>query len=63
MMHLLLLHISTESSKEGFKDTVFQHFLDEIKCCNPDMQLDLHLVPEFCFYIQYIWLYICYLLE
>ena len=31
------LHISTESPKEGFDDTVFQHFLDELKHCNPDM--------------------------
>ena len=24
-------HISTESPKEGFNDTVFQHFVDELK--------------------------------
>ena len=25
------LHISTESPEEGFNDTVFQHFVDELK--------------------------------
>ena len=25
-------HISTESPKEGFNDTVFQHFVDKLKC-------------------------------
>ena len=25
-------HISTESPKEGFSDTVFQHFVDKLKC-------------------------------
>ena len=33
-------YISTEIPKEGFNDTVFQHFLDELKHCNSDMQMD-----------------------
>ena len=32
------LHISTESPKEDFNDTVFQHFVDELKHCNSDME-------------------------
>ena len=28
------LHFSTESPKEGFNDTVFQHFIDELKHYN-----------------------------
>ena len=32
------LHISRESPKEGFNDTVFQHFVDELKHCNSDME-------------------------
>ena len=28
------LHISTESQKEGINDTVFQHFVDELKFRN-----------------------------
>ena len=31
------LYISTKSLKEGFNDTVFQHFVDKLKHCNPDM--------------------------
>ena len=38
------LHISTENPKEGFNDTVFQHFVDELKHYNPDMVMDLQLV-------------------
>ena len=34
------LYISTEIPKEGFNDAVFQHFLDELKHCNSDMQMD-----------------------
>ena len=30
-------HISTESPKEDFNDTVFQHFVDKLKHCNLDM--------------------------
>ena len=42
------LFISTESPKEGFNDTVLQHFLDELKHCNLDMRMDLQqLVPVF----------------
>ena len=44
--HQLL--ISTESPKEGFNNTVLQHFLDELKHCNLDMRMDLQLlVPVF----------------
>ena len=43
------LHISTKSPKEDFTDTVCQHFVDELKHCNSDMQMDLQLVPVFFF--------------
>ena len=49
------LCISTERSKEGFNNTGFQHFMDELKHCNPDMGMDLPLVPVF------LWLYLIYL--
>ena len=29
-----------ESSKESFIDTVFQHFVDELKHCKMDMPVD-----------------------
>ena len=38
------LHISTENPKEGFNDTAFQHFVDELKHYNPDMVMDLQVV-------------------
>ena len=49
------LHISTESRK-GFNDTVFQHFVEELKHCNLDMPIDLQLlVSEFlCLYSIYL---------
>ena len=31
------LYISTKSQKEGFNDTVFQHFVDKLKHRNADM--------------------------
>ena len=37
------LHISTKIPKE-FYDTVFQHFVDELKYCNWDMQMALQLL-------------------
>ena len=44
------LHISTESQK-GFKDAVFQHSVDELKHCNPDVRMELKLVRVFlCLY-------------
>ena len=39
-----LLHVSTESPKEGFHDTIFQYFADELKHCNLDMRIDLQLL-------------------
>ena len=42
------LHISTKSPKE-FYDTVFEHFMDELKHCNTVMKC-------FCVCIQCIWL-------
>ena len=50
------LRISTESPKKGSNDTVFQHFVDELKHCNLDMQMDLQLlVPLFlCLYLVYL---------
>ena len=33
------LHISTESPK-GYNDTFFQDFVDELKQCNLDIQID-----------------------
>ena len=41
------LAISMESTEEGFNDTVFKHFLDELKHCNPDMRIHIQLVPIF----------------
>ena len=51
----LKIHIifQTESSKKAFHDAIFQHFVDELKHCNSDMQMDLQLVPVFCVYDQY----------
>ena len=37
----------TQSSKKAFHDTIFQHFVDELKHCNSDMQMDLQLLPVF----------------
>ena len=34
------LHISTESPKECFNYTVFQHFVDELKQNNLNIQID-----------------------
>ena len=50
------LHISNESPKECFNDTVSQHFVDELKHCNSDMRMDLQLlVPVFlCLYLIYL---------
>ena len=31
------LHILTEKPKEGFNETVFPHFMDELKHCNSVM--------------------------
>ena len=39
--------ISTESPKV-FKNTLFQHFVDELKHCNPDIQMDLILQVPVC---------------
>ena len=51
------LHISTESSKEGFNDIDFQYFVDELKHCNLDKRMNLQLVPAvLCLYAVYIWL-------
>ena len=49
------LHISTESPK-GFNDTVFQHFVDELKYCNLDMPIDLQLLVSvfLCLYSMYL---------
>ena len=41
------LHISTESPKEDFNDTVFWHFVDELKHCNSDMRLSLCLYSSY----------------
>ena len=38
------IHISTESSKEGFNGTVFQHFTDTR---NPDVRMELCQAPVF----------------
>ena len=50
------LHVSIESPKEGFNDTTFQHFTDELKHCNSDMRMNLQLlVPVFlCLYSLYL---------
>ena len=45
------LHLSTESQKKGSNDTAFQYSVDELKHCNPDMQMSIELVPVFlCLY-------------
>ena len=31
------LHILTYSTREGFNDTIFQHFLDKLKPCKQDV--------------------------
>ena len=36
-----LLRIATESSKEGFSDDEYEHFVDELKRRNPKMKIDL----------------------
>ena len=34
---------------------MFQHFVDELKHCNPDMRMDLQPVPVFlCLYSKYL---------
>ena len=50
------IYISTESSKEGFNDTVFQHFVDELKHCNSDMPMGLQLLVAvfLCLYSIYL---------
>ena len=49
------LHILTEIPKEGFNNTVFQNFVDGLKQCNPDMQMDLQLFRVFsCLYSIYL---------
>ena len=48
-------YISTESPK-GFNDTVFQHFVDELKHCNSDMRMDFQLLVAtfLCLYLIYL---------
>ena len=42
------LHISTKIPKEGFNDTIFQHFVNKLKNCNSDIRMELQiLVPVF----------------
>ena len=50
------IYISTESPKEGFNDTVFQYFVDELKHCNSDMSMDLQLLAAvfLCLYSIYL---------
>ena len=44
-------HISAESPKEGFKVTIFQHLIEELKHCKLGVQTDIKLVPVFlCLY-------------
>ena len=47
------LHISTESPKESFNDTIFQHLVDELKHCNSDMQMNLQLLVQVFFFCLY----------
>ena len=49
------LLISIESAK-GFNDTVFQHFVDELKHRNSDIQMDLQLLVSLflCLYSIYL---------
>ena len=34
-----------QKKKTGFNDTVFQYFVKELKRYNPDIPMDLQLVP------------------
>ena len=46
------LHISTESPKEDFDDTVFQHSVDELKHCNTNgLTISFSI---FCLYSMYL---------
>ena len=40
----MTFHTSTENPKEYFNDSVFHHFVDELKHCNLNMQMDLQLL-------------------
>ena len=51
------LHISIKSPEEDFHDTIFQDFVDAPKQYNPDMRINLQLLPIFlCLYS----IYFCY---
>ena len=50
------LHISTEGPTEGFNDSVFQHYLDELKRCNSNMRIELQLLV-----LTFLYLYSIYL--
>ena len=43
-----LLRIATESPKEGFSDSQYEYFFDELKKNNPKMKMSLW---SFCFFI------------
>ena len=51
------LHISRESPKEGFNDTVFQRFMDELKHCNTDMRMGLQLLVPVSLRLNVIYLF------
>lgn len=36
-----LLHIATESLKEGFSSDTYEEFVDEIKMRNPKLRIDI----------------------
>ena len=57
-----VLYILKESPKKDFSDTVFQHFMDELKHCNWDIQMDLQLVTVFsCLYLVFcVYIWLCY---
>ena len=50
------LHITTESPKEGFNNTVFEHYLHELKQCNSNMRMDLQLLVLAFLYFHSIYL-------
>ena len=50
------LNISTEIPKEGFNDTAFQHFVDELKQFCSDMQIYLQLLVSVFLFLYSIYL-------
>ena len=39
-----LLFIATESSNDGYDDEVYKKFVNELKVCNPNMEIISHYI-------------------